>query len=180
MKVHDIMIPAAEFPKISHIATFYEALMALEKAQEKYLSEENKQRILLVEDENGKVVGKISPIDMLRGLEPKYAQVEVEDNLTRFGVNYALDAMRKETRLWQTPFADLCRKAKDVHVKDFIKTSPEEQAVKRDDKLVKAFDWFVMGRYDSLFVYDGDEIVGLLKFSDVYKKIKETMRECGL
>jgi CBS domain-containing protein len=179
MKVRDLMIPASEFPKISPDATFYEALTSLEKAQEKYLSEENKQRILLVEDKNGKIVGKISPIDMIRGLEPKYADAEIDENLTRFGVNYALDAMRKEIRLWQTPFADLCRKAKDVHIKDFIKTSPEEQAVKIDDRLAKAFDWFVMGRYDSLFVYEGDEIIGLLKFSDVYQKIKDTMRECG-
>lgn len=180
MKIREFMVPIDEFPKISNNASFYEALMALEDAQKKYLEQKNRQRILLVEDENGKVVGKISPIDMIRGLEPKFTQVEVDENLVRFGVGYALKSMQEEARLWQTPFGDLCRKAKDVQIKDFINASPEKQAVNVDDRLVKAFNWFVMGRYDSLFVYEGDEIVGLLRFSDVYNKINETMKECGL
>ena len=180
LKVRDIMVPAVDFPRISHNATFFETLMALEEAQDNYLSGKSKQRILLVEDENGKIVGKISPTDMIRGLEPNYEKIDVEDKLARFGVSYALKSIRQQYRLWQTPFADLCKKAKDIIVKDFVKASPEEQAVNIDDRLIKAFNWFVMGRYDSLFVYEKDEIVGLLRFSDVYKKIKETMRACGL
>jgi predicted transcriptional regulator len=180
MKIREFMVPIDEFPRISNNASFYEAFMALEDAQKKYLEGKNRQRILLVEDDNGRVVGKISPIDMIRGLEPKFTQVEVEENLVRFGVSYALKSMQEEVRLWQTPFSDLCRKAKDVRIKDFTKDSPEKQAVNIDDRLIKAFNWFVMGRYDSLFVYEGNEIVGLLRFSDVYKKIKETMKECGL
>jgi len=180
MHVRDFMVPVGEFPKISNQATFYEALMALEDAQEKYLVGKNKQRILLVEDNNGKVVGKVSPFDMLRGLEPSYDQIEAEEKLPSSGLSYALKAIRQQYRLWQTPFADLCKKAKDIKIKDFVKASPDRQAVQRDDRLIKAFNWFVMGRYDSLFVYDGDEIVGLVKFSDVYEDIKETMKECVL
>jgi CBS domain-containing protein len=180
MHVRDFMVPVDEFPKISNQATFYEALMALEDAQEKYLAGENKQRILLVEDKNGKVVGKISPFDMLRGLEPSYDQIEEEEKLPSTGLSYALKAIGRQYRLWQTPFADLCKKAKDIKIKDFVKASPEHKAVQIDDRLIKAFNLFIMGRYDSLFVYDGDEIVGLVKFSDVYEDIKETMKECVL
>lgn len=181
MKVRELMVPIDQFPRISKTASFYDALLALEDAQEKYLSGESEQRILLVEDENGKVIAKISPIDLIRGLEPKFDEAEAEKNFTRFGVGFAIKSMRQQYRLWQTPFADLCRKARDVKIKDFITdASPEDQSVKTDDSLTKAFDWFVLGRHDSLFVYEGDEIAGLLRFSDVYKKVSKTMKECGL
>jgi predicted transcriptional regulator len=181
MKVRELMIPIDQFPKISREDAFYDALLTLEESQKKYLMGESEQRILLVQDEDGKVVGKISPIDLLRGLEPNYDEVEVGEDLARFGIGYALKSMRQQYRLWQTPFSDLCRKARDVKIKDFLtKASIEEQSVHVDDSLAKAFDWFVMGRHDSLFVFDGQELVGILRFSDVYKKISITMKECGL
>lgn len=180
MKVRDLMAPIDQFPRISNTSDFYDALLALEDAQKKFLSGESKQRIVLVEDENGKVVAKISPIDLIRGLEPKFDEVETEKNFTRFGVAFAIKTLRQQYRLWQAPFGDLCRKAKDVQIKDFLSyASMEDQSVKIDDSLTKAFEWFVLGRHDSLFVYDGKEIVGLLRFSDVYKKLSQTIKECS-
>jgi len=181
MNVRELMVPTDRFPKISCEAPFYDALLTLEETQKKYLAGESDQRILLVEDEDGKVVGKISPIDLIRGLEPNYEKIEVGQDLARFGLGYTLTSMRQQYRLWQTPFSDLCRKARDVKIKDFIhKASVEERAVQADDSLAKAFDWFVMGRHDSLFVFEGKKLVGLLRFSDVYKKVSNTMKECGL
>jgi len=48
MKVRDLMVLTDKFPKISNRAAYFEALSALESAQQKYLSEESEQRILLV------------------------------------------------------------------------------------------------------------------------------------
>lgn len=181
MKVRELMVPTDRFSKISCEAPFYDALLTLEETQKKYLAGENEQRILLVEDEDGKVVGKISPIDMIRGLEPNYEKIDLGEELARFGLGYTLTAMRQQYRLWQTPFSDLCRKARDVKIKDFVfKASHEERAVQADDSLAKAFDWFVMGRHDSLFVFAGKKLVGLLRFSDVFKKVSNTMKECGI
>lgn len=180
MKVRELLTPVDRFPKISDTATFYEALQALEDAQEKYLSGKSGQRILLVEDAAGRVVGKISPVDLIRGLERKYDDVEVEKTITRFGVGYARKSMQDEYRLWQTPFTDLCRKAANIRIKDFIRITEEGQTVGIDDPLARAFDAFVMGRHDSLFVLEDKKIVGLLRFSDVYKKMAETMKACGI
>jgi len=44
----------------------------LETAQKRYLAGECRQRILLVEDEMEKIMGKLSPMDLLRGLETNY------------------------------------------------------------------------------------------------------------
>ncbi|MBN1849971.1 MAG: CBS domain-containing protein [Deltaproteobacteria bacterium] len=180
MKVQDLMISAERFPKISRDATLFEALAALEKAQGKYMSGESEQRILMIEDEKGKVVGKLSPIDLLRGLETNYNKVDMENVLTRFGLSYMWKSMQKDYHLWENPFRDLCRKADEVRIKDFIKAPSEGQCVSLNDSLAKCLHLFVMNRHDALFVLEGDDIVGLLRFSDVYRKVSETMKECGV
>jgi hypothetical protein len=179
MKVRELMIPIDQFPKISDSATFFEAVTTLETAQEKFLSGKSGQRILLVENDQGKIIGKISPIDMFRGLEANYNQVNVEETLKRYGYKDIWETMKKDYQLWEDPFKDLCRKAVSVRVKDFIQPS-EGQLVTPEDKLTKCFHLFVMHRYDSLFVSQNDEIIGLIRFSDVYRKVSQTMKACTL
>jgi Mg2+/Co2+ transporter CorC len=180
MKVSDLMIPKERFARISCTATFYEALKALENAQKKYLSGESEQRILLVEDEGGKVMGKLSPIDLLRGLETNYHRMDTQKILSRFGLNYIWKSMQEDYNLWGDPFEDLCRKAVTLRIKDFIEAPPEGQCVSAHDTLVKCFHRFVMNRHDALFVVEGDNIVGLLRFSDVYRRASQVMNECAV
>lgn len=180
LTVRDLMVPTDRFPRISCRATLYEGLSALEDAQKKYLSGESGQRILLVEDEAGEVMGKLSPIDLLGGLETNYQRIDVEKSLTRFGLRYIWTSMQNDYNLWENPFKDLCRKAEKVKIKDFLKTPSEGQTVAPEDSLNKCFHLFVMNRHDALFVVEGGRIVGLLRFSDVYRKASETMKECRL
>jgi len=179
MKVQDLMVPVDRFPKISDGAAFYEALAALESAQEKFLSGKSEQRILLVENAEGKVIGKISPIDLIRGLETNYSRVNIGETIKRFGFNYIWESMKKDYNLWEYPFKDLCRKAGDVKIKNFIKPPSEGQTVSADDTLAKCFHLFVMNRHDTLFVLKGDKIIGLLRFSDVFRRVSQTMKECA-
>jgi Mg2+/Co2+ transporter CorC len=181
MKVRDLMVPVDQFPRISHSASFFDAVTALEVAQEKYLSGKSAQRILLVEDDQGMIIDKISPIDLLRGLETNYNRVDAEKCLSRFGLSYIWRSMQDDYQLWENPFKDLCRKAQEVQVKDIIKGVSKGQSVRADDNLAKCFHLFVMNRHDSLFVVEGDEmIIGLLRFSDVYRKSSMIMKECGI
>ena len=180
LKVHDLMVPIDKFPKISSTARFYEALAILETAQKKYLAGEAEQRIVMVEDEEGNIIGKISPIDLLRGLETNYNRVNTKKVLSRFDLSFVWESLKKDYRLWENPFKDLCRKAEDVRVKDFIKPPSEEQSVGVADSMPKCFHLFVMNRHDALFVFDNDRIVGLLRFSDVYKEVSKTMNACQM
>lgn len=180
MNVRDLMVAKDRFPKISNQATFFEALVALERAQENYLAGKTEQRILLVEDEHGKVISKISPIDLIRGLETNYSRIDIGDAIRHSGLTYIWTAMQKDYRLWEDPFKDLCRKSVEVKIRNFIRAPGEGQTVGPEDTLAKCFHIFVMNRHDSLFVVKGDEIIGLLRFSDVYRKIAQTMKECAV
>lgn len=153
LTVRDLMVPAEKFPKISERASFYEALKTLETAQEKYLSGKSGQKILLVENEAGKIMGKLSPIDLLRGLETKYNRVEAEKTLSGFGLSHIWKSFQEDYHLWESPFKDLCRKAEDVRVKDFIKSPSEGQSVGMADSMAKCFHLFVMERHDALLLW---------------------------
>jgi len=178
MKVCELMVTTDRFPKISDNASLFDALFALEKAQEAFLSGKAEQRVLLVENEKNQVIGKISPIDLFKGLEKNYNKVNVEETLDKFGLKYIWTAMRKDYNLWESPFKDLCRKAGDVHVKDFVNIPGEGQTVDVEDSLSKCFHLFVVNRHDTLFVLEKDQFVGLLRFSDVYRQVSRTMKEC--
>lgn len=180
MKVRDLMVPTDQFPKIADTASLYDALSALETAQEDFLSGKSLQRIILVENGKKQIIGKISPIDLFKGLERKYNQVNVEDTLDKFGLKYIWSTMRKEYNLWESPFKDLCRKAGDVHIKDFVNIPNEGQTVDSNDTLSKCFHLFVVNRHDTLFVMEKNQFIGMLRFTDVYKEVARTMKECKI
>jgi len=181
MKVSELMRPVSEFPKISCEATFSQAVDALEKAQQDYVSGKASQRILLVYDDTQKIVGKLSPLDVVYGLEPNYGNIDTLKDLSYYHIPEKVFEDMKETfRLWQQPLAKLCNKAFEVKIKNCIRTPPPNHILHLNDRMDKAFHLFVVGRNDSLFVMEGDEIVGLIRFSDVYRKIAEIIRACPL
>lgn len=179
--VKDFMVPITKFPRISDTATFSGAVMALERAQEEFMSGKREQRILLVTDNENKVVGKLSPLDVIRGLEPDYEKLVDEQSSAYVGnFDYVIQPLKDQSILWASPLDDLCSRAKDILVKDFIQAPRTHQVIDQEATLNSAFHRFVMFKHDSLFVMDGKKLVGLLRFSDVYReigrKIKETCR----
>ena len=109
--VKDLMVPLDEYATVSEDATLYDAVMALERAQEEldrtrymYL-----HRAILVLDKNRKVVGKVSQLDVLRALEPKYAKMGDRGKLSRAGFSPEfMKAMLEQYAFLDGPLLDLC------------------------------------------------------------------------
>lgn len=181
MRVRDLMRPIEEFPKISGKATFLEAVLELEEAQKKYDAGKVPENILLVQDERGNIVGKISPMDVVLGLEPNYSQIEKLETFAHYGlVRSAMKTVKKQYQLWQKPLAELWQKSHSLKIENFIQMPTSEHMVKPDDKMDTAFHLFVLLRQGSLFVKDKATVVGVIRFSDVYKKIQQTIKACPL
>jgi ferredoxin len=180
-KVRELMRPIEDFPSISGELSLFEAMEALERVQEDYRTGKAPEIILLVRGKSGAVQGKISPMDIVKGLEPNYFQFGKEEHFPFDNIVMdAVEAMRSQVRLWQQPLSELCRKAWAVKIESFIEMPPREQMVDIDDCLPTAFDLFVITRQGSLFVVDGRNVVGIIRFSDIYNKIKEVMRSCPI
>ena len=84
-QVKDLMIPLTEYATVDEDATLFDAVMALEKAQLAFDHSRYHHRAILILNKEGKVVGKLSQIDVLRALEPKYAEMQGSDGLASYG-----------------------------------------------------------------------------------------------
>ncbi len=176
-RIKDYMVAIDEFPIILDTATFIDAYLALEKAQADYQAGIRKQRIVLVRDSSSRIVGKLSPLDLIRGLEPDFdSVVKVMPSTKAAAVDYVIKAMRQSATLWSKPLEDLCGKAKSVMVREFLRHPQVTQVVQANDTLNDALHHFVIGGHDSLFVNDGTTLVGILRFSDVYRFIGDKIK----
>lgn len=174
--VRGYTVPIAKFPMISETATLVGAVLALEGAQQEYLAGKREQRILLVHDGDNKIVGKLSPLDVVRGLEPDYDRL-VDPQSSFISVGYVLESMKDQALLWSKPLDDLCAVAKDVMVRDFIRKPGPTQIIGAEENLNSAFHRFVIYRHDSLFVMEEQKLAGLLRFSDVYREIVRNIKD---
>ncbi|MGD8227171.1 MAG: CBS domain-containing protein [Desulfobacteraceae bacterium] len=179
--VKDLMVPLAEYATISEQATLYEAVLALEKAQEAFDPKRHRHRAVLVFDKKNKIVGKLGQLDILKSLEPKYAEMGDLGPLSRTGFSpQFLRSMVEKFALWDESLTDICRKAAKLKVKDIMYTPTEGEYVEENASLGEAIHQLVMGHHQSLLVTSGQQIVGILRLVDVFKDVCEAMKSCGL
>jgi len=177
--VKELMIPLAEYAIVPEDATLYEAILALEKAQQDFDQTRYRHRAVLVYDKNKQVVGKVSQLDILKALEPKYVQIKDSKSISRFGYRPEfLKKMLDQFSLWDKPLKDICRKAGDIKVKDFMYTPTEGEFVEERVTLDEAIHQLVMGHHQSLLVTREKEIVGILRVTDVFKEICNQIKMC--
>ena len=179
--VKDLMVPLSEYATVSEDATLYEAVLSLEEAQEKFEDKHTRysHRAILILDKDGHVVGKISQLDVLRALEPKYRDMIQGKGAQRFG--FTKDFMKStfaDYHLFANPLDDICRKAGEKNVKEFMYTPTEGEYVPEDATLDVAIHQLIMGQHQSLLVTRDQTIVGILRMSDVFAAIFHKMKAC--
>lgn len=180
-RVEDIMVPIEEYATVSQDATLYEAVMALEKAQEDFNRNRYAHRAVVILDDQKNLVGKLSQLDVLRALEPKYSEMQTQAGLARYGFTKKfIQSMMEQYRLWDRPLTDICLKAADVKVADIMTTPSEGEIIEEDASLGQAIHLLVMGQHQSLLVLRKKEIVGILRLTDVFAAIFHSMKECKL
>ena len=179
--VNELMVPLSEYATVSEDATLYEAVLALEKAQENFEDKHTRyrHRAILILDKNGKVVGKLSQMDLLKALEPKYQSMIEGRGPQRFGfTKQFMKSMLQEYHLFADPLEDICRKAGEKNVKEFMYTPSEGEYVTENASLGEAIHQLIMGHHQSLLVTRDEKIVGILRLTDVFAAIFHKMKEC--
>ncbi|MBW2296021.1 MAG: CBS domain-containing protein [Deltaproteobacteria bacterium] len=178
-KVQDLMVPISEYATVSENATLFDAVNALEKAQEDFDHTRYRHRAVLILDGSGKVIGKLSHLDVLKALEPKYHEMLDRRRLRSFG--FTKDFMRsmlKEYQLFDSPLEDICSKAGEQNVTKYMYSISEGEYIAESATLDEAIHQFVLGRHQSLLVTKGDSILGILRLTDVFAAVYHTMKDC--
>jgi CBS domain containing-hemolysin-like protein len=179
IRVKDIMVPLSEYATVPLGSTLYEAVLALEKAQEEFDNTKYRHRGVLVMDRSDRVIGKLSHMDALRALEPKADPANGIKDLIQFGFSPLFVAdLRKKERLKGAPLSDLCHKTLELKVEDFMRSMADEELIDLEASLDIAIHQLVLGNYLSLLVTENDEIIGILRLTDVFAAVFHTMKTC--
>jgi Mg2+/Co2+ transporter CorB len=176
--VKELMVPLSEYATVLEGSTLFDAVLALEKAQEEFDHTKYKHRGVLILDKNNRVIGKLGQLDVLRALEPKDEDSGEIKELSQFGFSYNfVHKLRKQQRLKAAPLKDLCSKASKLRVEDFMQTPSEGEFIDQGETLEAAIMQLVMGHHLSLLVTRDNRIVGLLRLTDAFAAVFHTMKE---
>lgn len=171
-KVKDAMVPLANYATVSQDATLYEAVVALEKAQETFSKTEYRHRAILVFDDADQIIGKLSQLDVVRSLEPDHQRTGDQRALRRFGFsNLFITSLQEEYGDWQRPLDDIYRKSASIKVKDIMHTPTMGEYVAEDASIDAAIHQLVKGHHQSLLVTRRRQVVGILRLTDVFKEV---------
>ena len=179
IKVSDVMVPLSEYATVNEASTLYEAVLALEMANTCFKDNPARHRAVLVLDGQANVVGKLSQLDVLKGLEPKYNQVKLESLSGRWGfAKEYIHSMIEDYGLWKNALDNLCRKASEILVRDIMYTPQQGEYVKAEDTLNEAIHHLIIGRHQSLLVTRQDRVVGVLRLNDVFARVCDMIKTC--
>ncbi len=180
-KVADFMTPVSELVAVREDADMYEAAARLDEAAAAQGPGGYHTPAILVRDEAGHAVGKLSLLDLVTGLEPKYASVE-GPQVSRFGLPRSyLETMFRQHGLWENSLEHICRRAGSILVRDIMTPPLESQVVLEADSLSMAVHHMALGHHHNLLVRDGaGHISGLLRLADVYARISTMLHACRL
>lgn len=174
--VKELMVPLEEYATVSKNASLADAVLALEKAQMTLDPRQHKHRAVLVLDENGKVVGKLTMKDIIVALEPNYGKLESEGVLERSGFSPDLiESMLEVNTLWAEPLQFFIERAGSIVINEFIQDPAEDEYIDENATMDVAVHNFIMYPHHSLLVTSGDDVVGILRLSDVFTKISDVI-----
>jgi CBS-domain-containing membrane protein len=175
------MVPLSEYATVPEGSTLFEAVLALEKAQEEFDHTKYKHRGVLILNKKKRVIGKLGQLDVLRALEPKDEDPNEINKLSQFGfsANF-VHKLRTQRRMTAAPLKDLCSQASQLKVEDFMQTPSEGEFIEQEASLEMAVMQLVTGHHISLLVTRNQEIIGILRMTDVFAAVFHTMKECEL
>jgi CBS domain-containing protein len=187
LSVKDLMVPRNQYARISADRTLGEAVLTLQEVQKREQSldpERHRDRAILVIDEFDKVIGKLSMLNVLRGLLPRYDRVRGSRTSSKGAARVGsarlfIDSQERDLGLWNKPLENLIKKASNVKIRHLIREFADGETVAEDASLDTALHQMIMGRFQSLLVTRAGDITGILRLTDVYDEISRRIREVG-
>ena len=181
-RVKDLMLPAEDYASISIDASIRDGILALEQAQRREFHEDptrHRDRAVLVMDQSGDIIGKLSMWSIIGCLEPSYDQAESNSAFSkavaRVGSARAVfKQMMESSHLWRNRLASIADDTTHQKIKDLLHTPREKELIDEDAPLEKAIHQLVDKHYMSLLVTREERIVGILRLVDVFEAV------CGM
>lgn len=179
-RVRDIMVSIDEYDKIGIDARLCDAVSILKSNHEKIKAAASGtfHKTLFITDESGKIMGKLSMYDLIRGLVPEAAKKPefsraYESALSSRVLEVAEEVGEAQERFgWlHSTFFDLVKQEVLKDIRDIM--SPVHPLLKEEDSINKAiYVMFKENIRQPVVVRDG-EIVGVVDFMTIFSELLE-------
>jgi len=178
-QVKDLMVPISDYATVHEDAPMAEAIKAFENEKKRYGTAPYRHQSLVVVDSNQHVVGRLSQVDMMHALEPRYNEIGESRWIGRSALSKkVLATLREQFQLWEQPLEAMCQAVCNTKVKDHMQKPTDGEFVSETDTLNIAAHRIVMGRHHSLLVTRGKVIVGILRSTDVFNALYDMISTC--
>lgn len=174
LRVRDLMLSLDAYATVSCEATLRQALLALSKAQLGLTYDRHHHRAVLVMDEQGNVVGKLTHQAILRSLLPSVLGASDVERLAGAGLNPELiDSVARLSPI-RADLQSMCDASERVTVREAMVAATD--SIDEEASLGEAIEALVVSRAESLLVLRAGRVVGILRLSDVFEEVADRIR----
>lgn len=168
--IKNLILPISEYATVPLGTTLFDAIVALEQAQEKFYHGKYQHRAILVMDEEKKIVGRISQHRILKAIEVGDDFSKDLNTLKTFNFSDTyIENIRETIRLDTKVFTQKSlKKAASKKVEEFMQKPTPDEYVAESSPLDTAVHKLVNGNHLSLLVTKGEKIIGVLRMADVF------------
>jgi predicted transcriptional regulator len=170
-RARDVMVPLEKYPHVQDRDTLRQAVAAFGDCQIEIEGRTSLPRVLLVFDDEQRLVGLLRRRDILRGLEP------------RFLVNAPLEYRRKlfdvrlDPNLSDVPFDQVWKEIQAQSGRQVREVmQPVVTTVRHDDALIKVIYELVARNVSLLPVLENEEVVGVVRTADVFCELARILK----
>ena len=172
--IRELMLPLDDYAVVSEEENMIDAVRKLNEANCKLPPDKHPHRAMLVAGKGGKIVGKIGHLAFLKALEPRYDKIGDIGHVSRAGWDAEfITSMMDSLKVWKESFADYVRRAESSKVKEVMR--PIQESIDVDAPLSEAVHRLVIYQALSILVTKEDEVIGILRLSDVFTEIAESI-----
>jgi len=160
-KIKDLMIPLEDYPHIPYWFTLRQAMAIVREAAIKFEGS-FEPRAVLVFDEKYQLMGMLTLRDVVRGLEPKFAQ---DSGLIKADPSLAV--------LMGDMFGPNMKEASQKPVSEVM--SPIKVTVNGDDPITKALFMMIKENVGMMPVLLDKKVVGIVRMNELFKEISDVV-----
>lgn len=178
-KLKDLMVPVEDYASISVDASILEGILAIRKAQRREFPDDparHRDRAVLVKDQQGEVIGKLSMWSIIGCLEPNYDRVRggaaSSKAASRVGsARGVINGVMESSHLWRSRLRTIADDTADLRIEDLLHAFRNKELIDENASLEQAIHQLVSGHFMSLLVTRKGRIVGILRLVDVFEAV---------
>ena len=179
LSLKELMVPVEDYASVPLGASILEGILALKEAQHREFREDperHRDRAVLVKNEQGEVVGKLSMWSIIGCLEPNYHRVKggaaSSMAASRVGTARAMvEGVMESSHLWRSRLRTIARDTAHLKVQDLLHEPRKKELIDENSSLETAIHQLSTGHFMSLLVTRNNRIVGVLRLVDVFDAV---------